>query len=178
MNINELDTFTRAYIECALWSSSDSSDAKKRAAKEAGYTVDMSQLNKAGKPLWAFAPPGENAGEWNHQFNFEDEAWEGAFEHMGGRSCDESLDAHYTASDIAPETLERMVKDCERFQREAVIAPYFKEAGHDFWLTRNGHGSGFWDGDWPDSGEELTAISKTFGEYDLYVGDDGAIYGS
>lgn len=20
--------------------------------------------------------------------------------------------------------------------------------GHDFWLTRNGHGAGFWDGDW------------------------------
>lgn len=21
------------------------------------------------------------------------------------------------------------------------------QAGHDFWLTRNGHGAGFWDGD-------------------------------
>jgi|TARA_R110000744_G_scaffold366338_1_gene475354 hypothetical protein len=23
--------------------------------------------------------------------------------------------------------------------------------GHDFWLTRNGHGAGFWDGDWNDA---------------------------
>ena len=23
--------------------------------------------------------------------------------------------------------------------------------GHDFWLTRNGHGAGFWDGDWDDA---------------------------
>ena len=28
-------------------------------------------------------------------------------------------------------------------------------AGTDFWLTRNGHGAGFWDGDWDYSG--LTA---------------------
>jgi len=23
-------------------------------------------------------------------------------------------------------------------------------AGHDYWLTRNGHGCGFWDGDWKE----------------------------
>ena len=38
-------------------------------------------------------------------------------------------------------------------------------AGHDFWLTRNGHGAGFWDGDWPAfQGEMFTNISKSFGE--------------
>jgi len=86
------------------------------------------------------------------------------------------LDQQYSLADIAEDTRERMVADCSRFQAEAVIAPHYKEAGHDFWLTRNGHGAGFWDGDWPDSGEELTRISHSFGTYELYVGDDGKIH--
>ncbi len=51
------------------------------------------------------------------------------------------------------------------------------QAGHDFWLTRNGQGAGFWDGDWPKAaGKRLTKSSKTFGETTLYVGDDGKIH--
>ncbi len=52
-------------------------------------------------------------------------------------------------------------------------------AGHDFWLTRCGHvGAGFWDGDWPqDVSDRLTEASEKFGDVDLYVGDDGMIYG-
>lgn len=34
---------------------------------------------------------------------------------------------------------------------------------HDFYLTRNGHGAGFWDGDY-EKGEELTKVAKSFGE--------------
>lgn len=45
----------------------------------------------------------------------------------------------------------------------------FSRAGHDFWLTRNGHGAGFWDGDWEEkAGASLTEISKSFGECNLY----------
>ena len=48
---------------------------------------------------------------------------------------------------------------------------------HDFWLTRNGHGAGFWDGDYDDEvGTELTKIAHTFKELDCYVGDDGKIH--
>lgn len=41
-------------------------------------------------------------------------------------------------------------------------------AGHDFWFTRNGHGCGFWDGDWPTYGEMFTKISKGYGEVDAH----------
>lgn len=53
---------------------------------------------------------------------------------------------------------------------------------HDFWLTRNGHGAGFWDGDYCDRnsgidiGGKLTELAKTFGSVDAYVGDDGKVY--
>lgn len=50
-------------------------------------------------------------------------------------------------------------------------------AGHDFWLTRAGHGAGFWDGDLPkELGDRLTQASNTAGNREPYIGDDGLIY--
>lgn len=50
-------------------------------------------------------------------------------------------------------------------------------AGHDFALTRNGHGAGYWDGDLPEElGDRLTEASKTAGEACAYIDDDGEVY--
>lgn len=38
---------------------------------------------------------------------------------------------------------------------------------HDFFLTRNGHGSGFWDGDY-QNGDELSKIAESYGEDNGY----------
>jgi len=38
-----------------------------------------------------------------------------------------------------------------------------RDFASDFWLTRNGHGAGFWDGGW-DHGDELAEIAHSFGE--------------
>jgi hypothetical protein len=89
-------------------------------------------------------------------------------------------DSKYSDAELADETRERMRADCLAFmeQTETLISPLSDHVAHDFWLTRNHHGAGFWDGDYPKSlGEELTKISHQFGEYSLYVGDDGKIYG-
>lgn len=51
--------------------------------------------------------------------------------------------------------------------------------GHDLWLTRNGHGVGFWDRNMGRVGERLTALcghGKAFGPVDAYVGDDELVY--
>jgi hypothetical protein len=49
---------------------------------------------------------------------------------------------------------------------------------HDFILTRNHHGAGFWDGDWHEPwASKLTTLAHSFGELSCYIGDDGAIYG-
>lgn len=131
MKYTDLDTFTRAYIQTAIWSSTDDD----------------------GTPL----------------------------------------DRNYSESDLSPEVLTRMAEDCRKFQEEnaetlsaaiatgdVVCGPDFEEyghAGHDFWLTRNGHGAGFWDGDWPEPyATALTDAAHAFGSSDLYVGDDGQIY--
>lgn len=97
-------------------------------------------------------------------------------------SCDddnEPLDKNYNISDIDPETLVKMKADCADFQKQHGHLFLRKEgqAGHDFWLTRNGHGAGFWDGGWEgEIGAKLTRGSKKYGEFNLYVGDDGKIY--
>jgi hypothetical protein len=90
----------------------------------------------------------------------------------------EPLDKNYGPDDLASDTLAKMRADCEKFQAENAtdIEGNEEQAGHDFWLTRNSHGSGFWDGDWPEAGQRLTAVCKKYPEVDLYVGDDGLIY--
>jgi hypothetical protein len=51
-------------------------------------------------------------------------------------------------------------------------------AAHDFILTRNRHGIGFWgDGRWAEPwGDKLTALAESFGELGAYLGDDGLVY--
>jgi hypothetical protein len=93
----------------------------------------------------------------------------------------EPLDKNYSEDDIAPETLKAMRADCDAFYvaNSADLSRVADDsrAGHDFWLTRNGHGAGFWDRGLGALGDRLTKASKTFGGVDLYVGDDGKIYG-
>ena len=127
----QLDDFTRAYIEAALWSSNDD------------------------------ATP------------------------SGG----EPLDGNYGIEDIDADTLAKMADDCRRFQEEnaADLALYdhpqwtaAELGGHDFWLTRNGHGCGFWDRNDclpQEARDRLTAAAEKAREYYLYLGDDGVIYG-
>jgi hypothetical protein len=105
---------------------------------------------------------------------------------------DEPLDGLYSPDDIADDALRAMRADCEDFigsedsETMSALRTYVSEfgaerAGHDFWLTRNGHGTGFWDRHYVDDDlgracQHLTAMAKPYGEATLYVGDDGLLY--
>lgn len=144
------DTFTTAYLEAAFWSSTESPFGTCK-----GCGKDDVVLNR-----------------WDHNRKFVCDA-------CSEREPNEEppLEDNYSITDLSPETLTAMVADCARFQAENDISERSDElAGHDFWLTRNGHGAGFWDGDWEGSGDTLTAASKEYGSFDLYVGDDGRLY--
>ena len=105
----KLDTFTRAYLEAALWSSD----------------------------------PNPRSGEWS-----ERDEW--------------SIDK------ISAESIAAAVSECEAFQ--TANADDLSEAGddsqngHDFWLTRNHHGAGFWDRGYGDVGQRLTDAAQKCGE--------------
>jgi hypothetical protein len=99
----------------------------------------------------------------------------------------------------SPDLLAQMATDCaafiaattDIFSRVAELAPEYSDerAGHDFWLTRNGHGAGFWDREELEHhyreperkhktlGEALSDAAHAFGPFTLYVGDDGLVYG-
>ncbi len=49
------------------------------------------------------------------------------------------------------------------------VADWVGAAGHDFWLTRNHHGCGFWDRGLGELGDRLTAAAHGAGETSLYV---------
>lgn len=95
------------------------------------------------------------------------------------------LDRRFDVRNIDDATLSRMETVCADFQacyRDLYIGAGWtdEQAGHDFWLTRNRHGAGFWDRGIDDNnaGRLLTEAAHGFGTFDLYVGDDGLIYGS
>lgn len=52
----------------------------------------------------------------------------------------------------------------------------YEQAGHDLFLTREGHGAGFWDRDLGHYGDVFTKYCQSIGAADPYVGDDGYVY--
>ena len=72
---------------------------------------------------------------------------------------------------------ERLLDDLGLVDRVIESNMPLDHVGNDFWLTRNHHGAGFWDGDYPEDLEKaFMGIVKNFGEVNLYVGDDGLVY--
>jgi len=108
---------------------------------------------------------------------------------------DEPLDRDHDESDLSDALRASMLEDCAMFYQAnsehihcddaplandmdgSIGAREASMAGHDFWLTRCGHGAGFWDGDWPEPAASiLDQQARAFGNVDLYVGDDGEIH--
>lgn len=106
-------------------------------------------------------------------WTFDDDAPSGDYEQSG------RPDELFPQIDAA--SLARMVDDCRRFreENEELLADAGDDLrnGHDFWLTRNHSGAGFWDRGYSNEvGEKLTRAAHAFGSCDLYRGDDGRIY--
>ncbi len=88
--------------------------------------------------------------------------------------------------DIAPEAIEKCRAVCAEFQEmnredldQASDESHRDDSshGHDFWLTRNHHGAGFWDRGYDETlGEALTTAAHAYGEAYACVGDDGLVY--
>lgn len=81
------------------------------------------------------------------------------------------LDSNYSISDFSAESKKRMRLSCAVFiaqnlsllQSAVWHSGYnWEQAGHDFWLTRNGHGAGFWDRGLKDIGDRLSDSARKF----------------
>ena len=90
-----------------------------------------------------------------------------------------SIDTIKDPSDFGRHAIASIREDCNTFYR--LHGMLFENgdaaAGHDFWLTRNRHGAGFWDGDYTEeAGKILTSAAHGFGESDILVGYDGMLH--
>ncbi len=99
----------------------------------------------------------------------------------------EPLDRDFTPSDFSDDAVRAAQRAVSTFLTEVERldlddtdawddAGGWDAVGHDLWLTRNGHGAGFWDGDWGTIGDALTTIAGRLGEVDVYQGDDGQLH--
>jgi hypothetical protein len=93
----------------------------------------------------------------------------------------EPLDAVFGVGDCSASLLAEALEDVADFvESNAALLDASglsdEQIGHDFWLTRNGHGAGFWDRGLGAVGEALSAACKPYGEVDMYAGDDGWVY--
>lgn len=150
----KLDAFTQGYIEAAMWTLTDS-----------WFECDECE---------------HQPEEWNNGDCAECGAVGTVHEHS--EPC-----GHLGLHDIAAETITKAQEDCAAFVAEFRVhldmatteQPHCDDAshGHDFWLTRNGHGAGFWDRGYSAGlSKVLTKGAKQHGECYWYVGDDGNVY--
>jgi hypothetical protein len=110
------------------------------------------------------------AAEWTLD---DDDAKPTGFSEQARAHASAAVESFVTLAGVsADEAIERTGYDASRL-------------GHDLWLTRNGHGAGFWDRDELDDpegevvttlGDALTAHAGAMGECYASVGDDGLLY--
>lgn len=96
-------------------------------------------------------------------------------------TSEEEAGSNPTVDKIARPDLLSIIEQCNQFITVASAKGILdtdsvdmEQAGHDFWLTRNGHGTGFWDRDDDVYGEgngnqltELCGYDKMFAEVNL-----------
>ena len=92
---------------------------------------------------------------------------------------DEYFDS-FSMMDIAETDISDAMNDVEGFLELIDFDKLNLDAagvGHDFLLTRNGHGAGFWDRGYDEKLETiLMDAAKSFSEVWLYIGDDQKLH--
>lgn len=96
------------------------------------------------------------------------------------------LEVAYSVTDIPQDERKHAARDCEAFgvanfsALSAAIQQHgytIDQAGHDFWLSRNGHGAGFFDRGLGEVGDALQRAAEAFPRLDLYIDEYGKIRG-
>ena len=93
---------------------------------------------------------------------------------------EEPMDANFCIEDIHEESIMMAMDDIEGFLELINFDKLdldVTDVGQDFLLTRNGHGTGFWDRGYDEELETiLMDATKSFGEVWLYLGDDKRLH--
>lgn len=87
---------------------------------------------------------------------------------------------NFTREDIEPDSLIKAYTEIKKFLDlagdsviEAIETNGLERLGHDIWLTRNGHGAGFFDHSYDDENEKkLMQAAKALKEVNIYINDN------
>jgi hypothetical protein len=103
---------------------------------------------------------------------------------LHGISEQDCLDDHFDIEDFSVEALIKARYTVDQFFKRLQMAGLLDHArecyddsriAHDFWLTCQGYGAGFWDGDYGNIGDQLTDIADLSGAA-YVIGEDGKIH--
>jgi hypothetical protein len=133
-------------------------------------TTQATQAAPALSDLSDFARGYFTAAFWTA----DDDAGPGEYSNTG------RADEHFAC--LHPANRDEQLRQCAKFQEEnaGTLAECESfRAGTDFWLTRNHHGSGFWDGDYEhldgtgEAARALTDAAHAFGEVNCSLYEEG-----
>lgn len=113
--------------------------------------------------------------------------WAG-LDHSTGEDGGDSLplDENWGTEDIGDTAVLEALVECQAFIEaneallwEAYITQGYcaEQAGHDFFLTRNGHGTGFWDRGLDSVGDKLADAARAYGTRELWPDGDQLVWG-
>lgn len=87
-----------------------------------------------------------------------------------------ALDSEFDIDGVSEESYKQARLDMENMMVKAWDIVHHLQLepesfGHDFWLTRNLHGSGFWDRGYGEQGKQLTSLAHSFPELHAFVSE-------
>lgn len=101
--------------------------------------------------------------------------------------CGLAAETYTTALENRIAADDEVIKDCAQFMAlhwadlngliESGECPNWEHHGHDFLLTRDHHGAGFWDRGYEETGDRLTDAAQTWSEncFDFWLEMDGDV---
>lgn len=82
------------------------------------------------------------------------------------------IDDRFTVDHFSQEATDSMTKDCNDFMddhADLLASLDAEQCGHDFALTRNRHGTGFWDRGLGEVGRRLAEGCRPYGASDVMI---------
>jgi hypothetical protein len=148
----ELNEILRGYIDAAIWTEEESLNSE--------YAEEFDKV---------FDP------------NNNDESDNDEMENLIRKNFNNKSIEKFSKEDIEPDSLIRAYKDIKEFVNlageeaiDAAVSEYgYENLGHDLWLSRNGHGAGFFDRRFDDDIEKsLMDSARKMGEIYMYINGD------
>lgn len=169
----DFESFVDGYIECALWADCMPTDPPHIVVgdDEHGYGIEQTGILMPLERYHSHMLAEEMAEHYNADSGYNREC--GGRDHLelreGARETmiEKGQLVEFVADNLSD--LLAYVRWCYDGEREGFDhSQGYPEsyAGHDLWLTRSGHGCGYWDRGLGELGDRLTEAAKAMGSAD------------